>query len=118
VVVVEAPEHSGALITADYALEQGRDLLVHGVSEESPRGAGARALVDDGAEMIRGLGDITGGWVPAPEPGREAGAGGAWNPGPGNRQEGSPHADKPHPAAVGMQLALDLEAELTGGGNG
>lgn len=30
VVVVEAPERSGALFTADYALDQGRDLWVHG----------------------------------------------------------------------------------------
>jgi predicted Rossmann fold nucleotide-binding protein DprA/Smf involved in DNA uptake len=58
IVVVEAPEKSGALITADYALEQGRDLFVHTVSSDSVAGSGARKYAHDGAPVIRSAEDI------------------------------------------------------------
>jgi len=58
VVVVEAPEKSGALITSDFALEQGRDVFVHGVSLHSRMGSGCRSLVSQGADVIYSLGDI------------------------------------------------------------
>ena len=49
VVVVQAPEHSGALFTADYALEQGRDLYVHAAGVAGTAGAGTRRLAESGA---------------------------------------------------------------------
>ena len=52
VVVVEAPERSGALITADFALEQGRDLLVHAGCLEVGTNEGCRRLRFDGAEAV------------------------------------------------------------------
>lgn len=52
VVIVQAPERSGALITADYALEQGRDLVVHETGVEGIVSAGSRALVQDGARVV------------------------------------------------------------------
>lgn len=52
VVIVEAPVKSGALITAEFALEQGRDLFVHGGSLSSPRGTGGLKLSLDGAGII------------------------------------------------------------------
>ena len=52
VVVVEAPEKSGALITAEFALEEGRDLYVHGRCIESRINGGCRRLHSDGAETI------------------------------------------------------------------
>ncbi len=58
VIVVEAPEKSGALITADYALEQGRDLFMHTIAAESPAGKGAQKYIEDGAVLIRGAADI------------------------------------------------------------
>jgi len=58
VIVVEAPEKSGALITADFALEQGRDVYVHGVSINSRKGSGCRKLVSQGADIIYSFGDI------------------------------------------------------------
>jgi DNA processing protein len=62
VVVVQAPLRSGALITADYALEQGRDLLVHRVGISGQRGAGSRRLAEQGAEIITGAMEILAGW--------------------------------------------------------
>ncbi len=54
VVVVQAPAKSGALITADYALDQGRDLFVHAAGLSGAVGAGTRDLADDGAQIIDG----------------------------------------------------------------
>ena len=52
VVVVEAPEKSGALITAEFALDQGRDVFVHSCSLNSKRGLGCRKLSVSGAGII------------------------------------------------------------------
>lgn len=51
-VIVQAPEKSGALITADYALEQGRDVWVHRSGSEGPRGGGTRRLREEGAPTL------------------------------------------------------------------
>lgn len=48
-VVVEAPEISGALITARRALEQGRDVFVVPGNIDAPTCAGSNALLRDGA---------------------------------------------------------------------
>lgn len=45
VLVTEAGEKSGSLITADYALRQGRDLFVIPSALNSPRGAGGNRLL-------------------------------------------------------------------------
>jgi DNA processing protein len=52
VIVVEAPEKSGALITSDFALEQGRDLFVHETGCTPGPGNGTRALAEQGAVTI------------------------------------------------------------------
>lgn len=61
-VVVEAPEKSGALITADFALEQGRDLFVHNRCLEGKGNLGCRRLHYDGAEPVDGCADIVSSW--------------------------------------------------------
>jgi DNA processing protein len=61
-VVVQAPTRSGALITADYALEQGRELVVHRAGLAGERGAGTRRLAEQGAAVIEGGADILGDW--------------------------------------------------------
>jgi len=58
VVVVEAPEKSGALITAGFALDQGRDVFIHRSSINSLKGAGCRKLLFEGAGIIDSLGDL------------------------------------------------------------
>jgi DNA processing protein len=51
-VIVEAGEPSGALITADFALEQGRDVMAVPGSIYSPASAGANALLKQGATPV------------------------------------------------------------------
>ena len=62
VVVVQAPEKSGALITADYALEQGRELLVHEAGLAGTAGAGGRRLHEEGGESIRSAAEALRDW--------------------------------------------------------
>ena len=51
-IVVEAPEHSGSLITAQFALDQGRDVWVGSICKTSPNGKGGRNLTEQGAAYI------------------------------------------------------------------
>jgi DNA processing protein len=57
-VIVEAGEKSGALITADFALEQGRDVLSVPGSVLSPGSAGANYLLKQGASPVTCADDI------------------------------------------------------------
>ena len=50
--VVEAPRRSGALITADLALEQGRDLFAVPGNADSAASAGTNALIQDCAKAV------------------------------------------------------------------
>jgi DNA processing protein len=61
-VVVQAPRRSGALITAEYALEQGRELVVHRAGMAGERGAGSESLARQGAATIEGAADILREW--------------------------------------------------------
>ena len=57
-VVVEASEQSGSLITARYALEQGRDVMAVPGSVLSGRNRGSHALLKDGARMVETVEDV------------------------------------------------------------
>ena len=65
VVVIEASEKSGSLITASCALEQGRDVMVVPGSVLSGRNKGGHALIRDGAKIVESADDIVRelGWV-------------------------------------------------------
>jgi DNA processing protein len=52
VAVVEAPRHSGALITADLALEQGRELFVVPGNADAPNCEGSNELLRDCAKAV------------------------------------------------------------------
>jgi len=58
VVVVEAGRKSGALITAQHALEQGRELFAVPGSPHAHMSEGTNALIKKGARLITGLDDI------------------------------------------------------------
>ena len=58
VVVVEAGERSGALITAGFAGEQGRDVFAVPGNATSPLSKGANALIRDGACIATSAADI------------------------------------------------------------
>lgn len=62
VLVAQAPERSGALITAEFALDQGRDLFVMEGGLEGELGAGTRKLREDGACVAGGADDILKEW--------------------------------------------------------
>lgn len=52
IVVIEAPETSGALITARFAAEQGRDVFVVPGSVFSPNFHGSHSLIQEGAALV------------------------------------------------------------------
>lgn len=58
VVVVEAPEKSGALITASAAAEQGRDVMVVPGPATGGRNRGGHLLLRDGARVVESAADV------------------------------------------------------------
>ena len=58
VIVVEAKERSGSLITADFALEQGKEVYAVPGNITSPTSKGTNQLIYDGATPIININDI------------------------------------------------------------
>ncbi|MBV8799445.1 MAG: DNA-protecting protein DprA [Alphaproteobacteria bacterium] len=78
VVIVEAAENSGSLITARFALEQGREVFAVPGSPLDPRARGANHLIREGATLIESADDVVAALRPIlgrqfeepPDPGR------------------------------------------------
>jgi DNA processing protein len=58
VLVAEAPEQSGAIITATIAAEQGREIFAVPGNIFSPANRGTNRLIQDGAKLVIGVEDI------------------------------------------------------------
>ena len=58
VVLIEAAIRSGSLITARYALEQGREAMACPGAPEDPRAGGCNQFIRDGAALIRTADDV------------------------------------------------------------
>lgn len=56
--IVQAAERSGALITADFALNEGRSVMAVPGSIMNTRSAGCHALLSQGARLVSGVDDV------------------------------------------------------------
>lgn len=63
VILVEAPQRSGANLTMNWALEQGRDAFVLGSSAHPLRSAGNLKLAQEGATVIYKAQDVLDNWI-------------------------------------------------------
>ncbi len=61
-VIVQAPKKSGALITADFALDQGRDIYVGSSGMKGSTFEGTRNLEQQGAAVVSGAADVLADW--------------------------------------------------------
>ena len=58
IIVVEAKEKSGSLITVDYALEQGKDVFAIPGNITSQNSVGTNKLIEEGACMLTKIDDL------------------------------------------------------------
>lgn len=58
VIVVEAREKSGTLITVDFALEQGKNIYAIPGNIDNPNAYGTNELIKQGAKVVTNVGDI------------------------------------------------------------
>ncbi|TFG64034.1 MAG: DNA-protecting protein DprA [Spirochaetales bacterium] len=98
VVIAQAPEHSGALITADYALDQGREVMVLQEGLEGLPGKGTARIAYDGACVVQNPLDLV----------TQLGAGSAFSDIPAGEEPLN------FPPNAGRSMAKNLEDELCG----
>lgn len=58
VIVIEAKEKSGSLITVDFALEQGKDVYAVPGNITSLNSAGTNQIIKEGAKLVTNVNDI------------------------------------------------------------
>jgi DNA processing protein len=106
VLVVEAPERSGALITARYAMEMGREVMALPGRVDQENASGCHRLLRDGAALIRDLDDVLEALGPAALPEPEAEDAHAASPPPDIR---AAHAPTGEPASAGEESGALFE---------
>ncbi|MDI6734042.1 MAG: DNA-processing protein DprA [Patescibacteria group bacterium] len=57
-IIIEAPIHSGTLVTAKYASEQGREVFVFPGNSNHPNFKGSHMLIRNGARLVANINDI------------------------------------------------------------
>jgi len=67
VVIVEASLRSGSLITANWALDQGKEVLAVPGNVDSPTSQGTNKLIKEGARLVDGADDVLRSLGPLPE---------------------------------------------------
>ena len=117
-VVVEARERSGALITADFALEEGREVLAVPGEITSALSAGTNALLRLGATPLTCAQDVLEGFglvVSARGAGRPRRDGGCGPRAGAGRALAAPTSSRARPGSSAGELAVVLtELELAG----
>jgi|RhiMethySRZTD1v2_1073278.scaffolds.fasta_scaffold22954_10 DNA processing protein len=108
VVVIEASDKSGSLITASCAAEQGRDVMAVPGNVLSGRNRGGHALIRDGAKIVECADDIVAelGFGPTAQSGAAAGASG----------NGSTASEDPVLRVMDPACAYDLDVLAAGCG--
>jgi DNA processing protein len=128
VVVVEAGERSGTLITARLAAEQGKEVFAVPHQVGSPGGRGCHHLLRLGAALVEKVGDITDCWPdlrpsPAPSGGSSPASPRGRLPqllasGPATAEEIARASGIPLPEALGALSRMEIEGVVARGAGG
>ncbi|MBP1807149.1 DNA processing protein [Rubellimicrobium aerolatum] len=111
VVVVEAAERSGTLITARACADQGREVLAVPGHPMDPRAAGCNLLIRDGATLVRSAEDVVEALGPSLDGSRPLAAPRAASETGSARRERTPSAPASRPAPVASP-SDDLRARI------